>query len=121
MSPLQTMSPLMRRSGLMMEGTLALVTGLLPLPPLSINEVDWPCLLAFENIPTFLQAAHGIERLALEAHLVVDMRPRAAARIAELADYLSIIHQVPFLYQDRIEVGVNRHDAEAVVHFHHAA
>src|SRR3954471_4159834 len=115
MSPLQTMSPLIRRSGLMIEGTLDLVTGL---PP-SNTEVDWPCLLAFENIAACLQEAHGIKRLAFETHLVVDVRPGTPARIAELADRLAIIHQIPFLYQNGIEVGVNGHDAEAVVDFHH--
>src|SRR3954470_18742434 len=89
MSPLQTMSPLMRRSGLMIEGTLDLVAGL---PP-SSTEVDWPCLLAFENIAAWLQEAHGIERLSFERHLVVDVRSGASARIAELADRLTIIHQ----------------------------
>src|SRR5690349_5791247 len=92
MSPLHTMSPLIRRSGLMMEGTLALVTGLLLW---STAAVDWLCLLAFENIPTRLQEPHGIERLALEADLVMDMCPRTPPRIAELADYLTIIHQIP--------------------------
>ena len=84
----------------------------------SSAAVDWLCLLAFENIPTCLQEAHGIERLAFEPHLVVDVRSRTPAGIAELADRLPIIHQIPHLDQYGIEMGINGHDAEAVVDRH---
>src|SRR4051812_13783285 len=102
-SPLQTMSPLIRKSGLMIEGTLDLLAGL---PP-SNTEADCACLLAFENIPTCLQEAHGVERLAVEPHLIMHMRSGTPAGISKFADRLPIIHQIAFLYQDRIEMGID--------------
>src|SRR3712207_3389519 len=88
MSPTVITSPVMRRSTLMMDGAalfgVSLCSG----------------RLAFENILARLEELRRVVRLAVDQHLVVDVRAGAAARVAEQTDLVAIIHHVTDLHTD---------------------
>src|SRR5215813_13251659 len=95
MSPLQIRSPLIFRSGLMIEGAAARAGAARPGSAAGGAgvgagvEVD---LLSFENILACLHEVHGIVGFAIHSYLVVHMRARGTAGIAKRADLLPEAH-----------------------------
>src|SRR5215468_6534426 len=119
-SPLQIRSPLILRSGLMIDGATAREAvpragstgGTTWLGVDAGVDVD---LLSFENILACLHEVHGILGFTVDLHLIVQMGPGRAAGVAELAYFLSKFHFLTDLYRDRLEVRVAGVDAEAMV------
>src|SRR6266851_1318082 len=63
----------------------------------------------------------GILRHAVDLHLVMDMRPGAAARAAEQADLLAAGEMLSQRNRDAMQMGVARDDAGAVIDVDDAA
>src|SRR5262249_50664407 len=94
MSPLQIKSPLIFRSGLMIDGAAARAGATRPGSGAAVGvgagvEV---VLLSFENILACLHEVHGIVGFAVHPHLVMHMRPRGTAGVAERPDLLPETH-----------------------------
>src|SRR5712691_518091 len=67
------------------------------------------------------EIAPGIDRCAVDAHLVVDMWPGDAPADAHVADHLAALHALTRLSPEAGKVSVPGGDAKAVVHDHQPA
>src|SRR5579872_1466461 len=114
-SPPPTTSPVILRSALRMDGA----TSRPPNPPDDALSALVP--LDLNNALPHFQEFLGIERLTVHHHLVMQVRPRAPARAAELADFLMRADLLPARYGDAVQVSVMRDDAVAVIDFHELA
>src|SRR5262249_47547815 len=119
-SPLQIKSPLILRSGLMIDGATAREAvpragstgGATWLGVDAGGDVD---LLSFENILACLHEVHGILGFAVDLHLIVQMSPGRATGIAERAHLLSKIHFLSDIHADRLQVPIAGVNAEAMI------
>ena len=61
------------------------------------------------------EIAAGIDRYALDPHLVVEVRACALSRIADIRNYLPLAYRFPLLDMDRGEVRVKGSDPFPVI------
>src|SRR5215472_1739471 len=113
-SPPPTTSPVILRSTLRMDGAASR-------PPNPDDDLSALVPLDLNNALPHFQEFLGIERLAVHHHLVMQVRPRAPARTAELADFLMRADLLPARDGDAVQVSVMRDDAVAVVDLHELA
>src|SRR5215471_18304564 len=117
MSPLQIRSPLIFRSGLMIDGAAARAArpGSDAADGVGVGAGVEVVLLSFENILACLHEVHGIVGFPVHPHLVVHMRPRGTAGVAERPDLLPETHGVADLHRDRLQMCIPRVNAETMV------
>src|SRR5580704_1116853 len=106
-SPPPTTSPVIFRSPLRIDGAESRPPN--PADALSLVPLD------LNNALPHFQEFLGIERLAVHHHLVMQVRPRAPASAAELADFLIRADSLAARYGDAVQVSVMRDDAISVV------
>src|SRR5690349_19104714 len=68
-----------------------------------------------------LQELLRIDRIAVDAHLVMNVRAGAAPSAAEQSDLLSVAEVLPARHGDPMEMAVDRDDPRAVIDLHHPA
>src|SRR6185312_2863774 len=113
-SPADVRLPSMVRSALTMDGTAFTVT----------TSAVFSCacslaLLALENITTGLQKLERVNVLSVVDDFVMEMRSRATAAAAHLADFRPPLHQIPLFDQRAREMRVTRDQPHAVINFNH--
>ena len=67
------------------------------------------------------EEAQRVDRLAVAAHLIVQVRTGGAAAAADAADDLAALDALAFLHQDSAEMRIPGAEALAVIDFHHPA
>src|SRR5260370_32370143 len=103
-----TTSPVILRSTLRMDGAASR-------PPNPDDALSALVPLDLNNALPHFQEFLGIERLTVHHHLVVQVRPRAPARAAELADFLMRADPLAARDGDAMQVSVTCDDAVAVI------
>src|SRR5262249_50271386 len=115
-SPLHSRSPVIRRSALMIDGTLPRTPGL---RAWSTTELLRCALSPLENIATCLQKTHRIERFVVVADFVMHVRTRTAAGGTEQSENITIVHRLSLLDGNLVEMRIEGVDAETVIDLDH--